>query len=101
MNDMDISNFMSWFVAQCVSIFGAVYSTLDSITFLGTSLLKVSLTILILSAIVGVFFTLPNPTVVNSERSKNVKDDDYEPKHAKKYEPKHAKKGYEPRHGKS
>ena len=43
----DISDFMSWFIGQVVDMFGEIYSILDSITFAGTSLLKVLLTILI------------------------------------------------------
>lgn len=70
---MDISNFMSWFVSQCVSIFGDVYNTLDSITFLGTSLLKFSITILILGSVIGVLFTLSQSMVVNSERSGHLR----------------------------
>lgn len=80
---MDISNFMTWFIAQCVSIFGSVYSTLDSITFLGTSLLKFSITILILSAVIGVLFTLAQSFVVNSEQSGKVRGV-YEKNHPRK-----------------
>lgn len=55
---MDISNFMSWFLNQVVSIFSWFFGILDSITFAGTSLLKVSVTIVILVPLVGVFLTL-------------------------------------------
>ena len=47
----DITSFMTWFLNQVISIFSYVFSTLNSITFMGTSLLKVLLTITILGAI--------------------------------------------------
>ena len=55
---MDITNFIQWFVGQVVSIFTSCFTILDSITFMGTSLLKVILTILILSALLSVILTI-------------------------------------------
>lgn len=55
---MDITNFMTWFINQVVDIFTFVYSTLNDITFMGTSLLKVILTIGILGALLPVILTL-------------------------------------------
>lgn len=55
---MDITNFMTWFIYQVVNIFTFVYSTLNDITFMGTSLLKVILTIGILGALLPVILTL-------------------------------------------
>lgn len=75
-SNMDITSFMAWFLNQVVSIFSWFFSTLDSITFAGTSLLRVSVTIVILVPLVGVFLTLvknPNVTVSRSER---VSDND-------------------------
>lgn len=72
MIDLDIGNFMTWFVSQCVSIFGSVYNILDSITFLGTSLLKFSITILIISATVSVLFTLVHAYSVMPDTSDKV-----------------------------
>ena len=76
----DISSFMSWFVSQCVSIFSWFFSTLDSIRFSGTSLLKVIFTILILSSLLPVLLTLVSNTDrvvsrVERYKSKSRKED--------------------------
>lgn len=55
---MDITNFMSWFLLQFVSLISWVFSTLDSITFFGTSLLKYSVGILVTGVIVDVMLSL-------------------------------------------
>ena len=55
---MDITNFMTWFINQVLSIFGQCFTILDNITFMGTSLLKVILTIAILGIILPVLLTL-------------------------------------------
>lgn len=71
---MDITSFMTWFISQVVSIFSFMFTTLDSITFMGTSLLKVILTILILGSLLSVVLTLSKSVdyvASKSERSKN------------------------------
>ena len=73
----DISDFMSWFIGQVVDMFGEIYSILDSITFAGTSLLKVLLTILILGSLIGVILTIGKSVSTNlskSQRSERVKE---------------------------
>ena len=60
---MDISNFMTWFVSQCVRIFSFTYQTLDNIQFAGTSILKVILYILLLGTILPIILTLPSAMV--------------------------------------
>lgn len=59
---------MQWFIELVVNMFTSIYNTLDSITFMGTSLLKFSLTIMILASLVTVLFTIANSYVVNGER---------------------------------
>lgn len=71
--NMDISDFMGWFFDQVVTIFSFVYNTLDSITFFNTSLLKVSVTILIFSALIPVLFTIAITHRVNGSKSERVK----------------------------
>lgn len=71
--NMDISDFMGWFFDQVVTIFSFVYNTLDSITFFNTSLLKVSVTILIFSALIPVLFTIATTHRVNGSKSERVK----------------------------
>lgn len=69
---MDISNFMSWFMCQVVNMFSWVFGTLDSITFAGTSLLKVSVTIVILVPLVGVLLTLTKNSSISVSKSERV-----------------------------
>lgn len=54
----DISDFMSWFVNQVINIFTSCFNLLDSITFGGTSLLNVLITILILIPLLSIVLTL-------------------------------------------
>lgn len=68
---MDISYFMTWFVAQVVTIFTFCYTTLDSIEFGGTSLLKVIIFINIIVPFLYLVLTIPhNP----KEAYKNGKE---------------------------
>lgn len=70
----DISDFISWFIGQVVDMFGETYSILDSITFAGTSLLKVLLTILILGSLLGVILTFSKSVNFVGSRSEKVKN---------------------------
>lgn len=56
---MDISSFMSWFIAQVVRIFTFSFNTLNSITFGGTSLLKVIIFINIIVPFLYLVITIP------------------------------------------
>lgn len=71
----DISNFMSWFIGQVVSMFGSIFNILDSITFSGTSFLKFILVIVILSALLPVVLTLSQSvntfTSISEKRQRN------------------------------
>lgn len=75
----DISSFMIWFINQVLSIFGSVFSILDGISFLGTSLLKFLLTILIISSIINILLTISKTGSIRSGRvrdnSKDKKED--------------------------
>lgn len=64
----DISTFMTWFLSQVLSIFTFVFSTLNSIEFMGTSLLKVLLTITIIGALLPVLLTVVNTQGIKAER---------------------------------
>ena len=57
---MDISNFMSWFVSQVARIFTYTYTTLNNITFAGTSLLKVIIFINVIVPFLYVILTIPH-----------------------------------------
>lgn len=65
---MDISTFMTWFLNQVINIFTYTYNTLNSITFMGTSLLKVILTITILGAMLPVLLTVVQTQGVKAEK---------------------------------
>lgn len=65
---MDITYFMSWFLQQVLRIFTFSYDTLNSITFMGTSLLKVILTITILGAMLPVLLTISQTQGVKAEK---------------------------------
>lgn len=70
----DITNWMSWWVDEVVYILTACFTMLDSIQFAGTSVLKVILGIMLLSAFLPVILTLlrgaGEPLIVGSERMK-------------------------------
>lgn len=71
---MDITNFMTWFLEQVVDMFTAIFIILDSIEFLGTSLLRVTLTILVLGSLIGVILTIGKNDTYIGGRSSRVKD---------------------------
>lgn len=71
---MDISNFMSWFITQVVNIFKWFYNLLDSITFGGTSLLKVLVTIVILVPLISVVLTINQNVNVIGNRSERIRN---------------------------
>lgn len=69
---MDITIFMTWFVGQVVRMFTYFFNLLDSITFSGTSLLKVIVTIVILVPLVSVVLTINQNVNVIGSRSEHV-----------------------------
>lgn len=71
---MDITNFMSWFINQVVTMFTSIFNTLDSITFLGTSLLRLMVTLTILVPLIGVVLTIGGNVSVLSEKSEQVRE---------------------------
>lgn len=79
---MDITNFIVWFVNQVVNIFTWIFSTLDNIKFLGTSLLGVLTTIMILSVLLPVILTLGQSVNAIGERSDKI--DERRERNAKK-----------------
>lgn len=78
----DISNFMTWFIDCCISIFGSFFTTLESIQFLGTNLLQVSITIILLGTLLPVLLTIANSQGLGrversiSERSRKKENND-------------------------
>lgn len=68
----DITDFMTWFVSSVVDMFSELFSILDSITFAGTSLLRVMLTILILGSLIGVILTIGQSFNYLGNRSERI-----------------------------
>ena len=76
MTSYDITGFMTWWVAQVISIVSYCWNTLDSIQFAGTSLLRVLLMIIIFGALFKVTLTIPqNIGNGTSERRKDIRYD--------------------------
>lgn len=69
---MDITNFMSWFINQVVNMFTWFFGILDSITFAGTSLLKVCITVSILGILIPVLLTIAQNFSIKSSPSERV-----------------------------
>lgn len=72
----DISSFMTWFINQVINIFKFCFDILDSITFSGTSLLRVFLTILVLSVLIPVVLTIAKGVDYVGSKSERVKKSD-------------------------
>lgn len=70
---MDITNFITWFLNQVIGMFTKIFNILDSITFLGTSLLRVIVVITILVPLLSVVLTISNSTSVMGSRYEKVK----------------------------
>lgn len=71
---MDITNFITWFINQVISIFTKCFNIMDSIQFAGTSLLKVIVTIAILVPLIGVVLTISQNVSVISQKSERIKE---------------------------
>lgn len=72
----DISSFMTWFINQVIYIFKFCFDILDSITFSGTSLLRVILAIFILSVLIPVVLTIAKGVDYVGSKSERVKKSD-------------------------
>ena len=70
---MDITNFMTWFINQVVNIFTWCFNLLDSITFAGTSLLRIIVTIMVLVPLLGVVLTISRDVSVIGSKSEKIK----------------------------
>lgn len=71
---MDISTFMSWFVSQVVNIFTYTFTTLNNITFGGTSLLKIIVFINIIVPFLYIIITIPaGAGSIGADKVKGIK----------------------------
>ena len=70
---MDITDFMIWWLSQVLQLFTKIFNLLDSIQFMGTSLLKVILTILILSVLIPVILTISKITNFVGTKADKIK----------------------------
>jgi len=78
---MDITEFMTWFIDQVVSMFTKIFSILDNIKFMGTSLLNVIVIIAILVPLLSVVLTISNNVSVIGSRAEKVKESRERKKH--------------------
>lgn len=70
---MDITDFMTWWLSQVLQLFTKIFNLLDSIQFMGTSLLKVILTVLILSILMPVILTISKSTNFIGSKADKIK----------------------------
>ena len=71
--NMDISVFMTWFINQVINMFTEIFNTLDSFKFLGTSLLGVIVTIVVLIPLLNIVLTISKSTNFIGSKSEQVK----------------------------
>lgn len=64
----DITDFMTWFINQVITIITKAFNILDSIQFAGTSILRVLLVILFFSAVLPVILTIVNSGVSTADK---------------------------------
>lgn len=69
----DITTFMQWFLQQFLTIIGWCFNTLDNITFMGTSLLKVLIAINIIGIILTIFLSIARGVGIKTTREEKVK----------------------------
>lgn len=67
----DITNFVNWFISAMVDLFTFIFNTLDSISFLGITLLDYITTIFILSVALPLVVTLLRAHTPEIRRSRN------------------------------
>lgn len=67
----DISEFMSWWINQVITIMINIYNTLDSIRFFNTSLFDVIIGTTILSIGIPIFLTIGKGIASKGERVVN------------------------------
>ena len=70
---MDITDFMTWWLSQVLQLFTKIFNLLDSIEFMGTSLLRVIVTILILSVLIPVILTISKSTNFVGSKADKIK----------------------------
>ena len=71
---MDITESMTWWLSQVLQLFTKIFNLLDSIQFMGTSLLRVIVTILILSVLIPVILTISRSTNFVGSKAEKIKD---------------------------
>ena len=71
---MDISYFIEWFFLRVCTIFARCFDILDSVTFMGTSLLRLSITIIIFSVLIPVILTIGQSTAILGQKSERIHD---------------------------
>lgn len=66
---MNITNFITWFIEQFISIGTSILTTLDNIKIYNTvSLLDFTITIAIIGIFIEIVITIPNQALRNADR---------------------------------
>jgi len=66
---MDITDFITWLLNEIIKLFTNIFNILNNITFSGTSLLKVIITIGILGALIPIILTIAPSGMYNKGES--------------------------------
>lgn len=77
MQEVDISNFITWWFNQVITIIQQAFSIIDNIKFLGTSLLDVIIAIIIIGIILRIFLSIAKGTgtTIRNGKERKVRND--------------------------
>lgn len=69
----DVGGFMGWFLSEMVKMVSFCFGLLDSITFLGVSLLDYFIALFLLSVVLPIIFSLVKSRAVGSKSDRRQK----------------------------
>ena len=70
----NITPFMTWWINLIINTFTTLFNILDSFEFMGTTLLEVIISIVIISAILPILLTLANTITIQSNKAQAKRD---------------------------
>lgn len=69
----NITPFMTWWVNIVINTLTKLFNMLDSFEFMGTTLLEVTISIVIISAMLPILLTIANTTRISVEKAERRK----------------------------
>lgn len=69
----DITTFIQWWLNETIIMFQWIFNTLDNITFMGTSLLKVIIAINIIGIIITIFLSISKGIAMKTTNEGRIK----------------------------